>query len=305
MGRCVLCSLLLLTAQPAFGQKALTWKWKQDDTFYVNTSSRVRQTLTIEGAGGKDQGREVSQEFGHTTRLRYTVRKVDAAGNAEIVQRVERVLIRCKLPLEKDQATERDDDSLKGAELVLHVTPRGEVTKVEGVEKLLAKLGGGDVGKRKRAVLAEALSAESLKKQASQAFGFLPAEPLKKGLHWTRPAGVAFGPLGRLDAERVYVYDGSLKDKGPVKIAFTTEVKGFTPGKPGPAGLLVTSGKFKPAKGKGSLEFDAARGRLIKADSGLKLEGDITFKDPDSETEYRGHLTQEQAIQTTVSDKPK
>jgi hypothetical protein len=332
MGRFVLGALLLFVARPALGQDGLTWKWKQGDTFYVSNFNHIKQTLKLEATPGRANGREVSQEFEQAAVFRYSVRAVNKDGSAELGQRVEQVVIRtgdsltapiwtllsrvtmlARFSLDADQ-TIRSDDSLKGVELVLHVTPRGEVTKVEGADKLLKKLEKlADSSKLKRAligalpwwmVVVEVVEwSEALRKQATQALGFLPDNPLKKGLRWQRPAGLALGALGHLDGERTYAYDGSPTGKGPVTITFTTVVKGFEPGKGGAEGPRVTRGKIKTAKGEGRLEFDPAAGRLLNAQSRLELDGDITFKDPEGDTEYRGRLTQEHRTQTLVTDK--
>ena len=298
MARFVLCGLLLLVTRPTFGAGAPVWKWKEGDTFYVRTVSRIKQNFAIEDARGlkgkpgiADVGREVSQEYEHTTLLSYTVRKVNKDGSAELVQKLEETTIRSGDALLKKDAGPSDtpprkDTSLKDTPLVLHVTPAGIVTKVEGQKELLKKLAGNDSGKE--AVLAAALSEEALKKQTTQSLGFLPPQPLKKGMHWKKPAGLPLGPLGDLDAERTYAYDGSPSDKGPLKITFTTAVKSFTPGKVPSRTVQVIGGKLKATEGKGSLEFDAAAGRLVKASSSLKLQGELTFKNGD--TEYRGQL---------------
>lgn len=305
MTRFVLGGLLLLVTGPAFGADAPIWKWKEGDTFYVQTVSRVKQTFAVEGKrGSADTGREVSQEYEHTTLLSYTVRKVNKDGSAELVQKLEETTIRSGDTLLKKDTKPGDtpplkDTSLKDTPLVLHVTPAGVVTKVEGQKELLKKLAGNDSSKQ--AVLAEALSEESLKRQTTQSLGFLPTQPLKKGLSWKKPAGLPLGPLGDLDAERTYTYDGSPSDKGPLKITFTTAVKKFTPGKVRSRTVQVIGGKLKATESKGSLEFDVAAGRLVKASSSLKLQGELTFKNGD--TEYRGQLKQEQASETKVMDK--
>src|SRR5262249_20067080 len=197
--------------------------------------------------------REVRQAFEHTTLISYTVRKAEKDGGAVLVQKVERAAV-------KGPEATRTDEGVAGAELVLHVSPRGEVTKVEGHDKLLRRLAGGDSGRR--AVLAAALSEESLKRQATQALGLLPDGPAKKGQKWKQPAELDLGPLGRLKVEREYTCeDPGDKDKGVARFSSTTTVKGYEPGKGRSPAFQITRGQFKAAEGSGSLEFNADAGR--------------------------------------------
>src|SRR4051812_48490973 len=46
------CVLAALAASPAAAQVEMRWKWKQDAAFYVQTVTRVKQTLVIEDPRG-------------------------------------------------------------------------------------------------------------------------------------------------------------------------------------------------------------------------------------------------------------
>src|SRR5262249_62006885 len=100
-----------------------------------------------------------------------------------------------------------------GAELVLHVSPRGEVTRVQGQDSLLDRVAGTETSKRES--VRAALSEESLKRAATAALGFLPEGKIKDGASWTRSAALDLGALGRLGVEYRYRYEG--KGKGEDK----------------------------------------------------------------------------------------
>jgi hypothetical protein len=340
MRRSVVCAVVLLVCvgicRPAQGQGQgqgeLTWKWKEGETFYVETVSKVTQKLLVEDprtAGkkkepGKERNandREIHQVFQHTTVLSYTTRKVEKDGSAVVVQKVEWVLLKSGDKLRGEVI--KEDDSLVGAELVLHVKPTGEVTRVEGQKKLLEKLTARDT--EKESLFAGALSEASLKKAANQALAFLPqSSGERKEKTWKRPAELALGAFGRLTVEHVYKYEGegSGKDKDVAKISFTTDVKSFEPARarsksptavePEPAtgtgkgkgistAYQVERGTFKATEGKGTLEFNTATGRLVRATSGIQFIGDLTIKNVDNV--YHTHLTQEQTAETKVMDK--
>ncbi len=315
MRRLALGGLLLLgLALPAPAQVELTWKWKEGDKFYAQVVTAVKQTLVVEGPRGdgapgaaRDAGndREVRQEYEQTALLSYTVKKANKDGSAELVQRVEGLTVKGPDAAKVDtQLGPRERLADGGAELTLHVGPRGEVTKVEGADKLLERLAGNDSGARR--ALEEALSPDALKKAASQALGFLPKDKVKAGDNWDRKAELSLGALGRLKVEHRYTYPGKGEggDKGLERIAFTTAVTGFEPNKGGSSALpfQVTEGNFKSADGKGSALFDAEKGRLVRATSSLRLDGTLTIKNV--ATTYRTRLEQEQTSTITVMDKP-
>jgi len=277
--------------------------------------------------------REVRQAFVHTTLLRYKVRKVNEDGSAEVVQTLLKASTAApKDPAKKDEPERPKNDDLlgpvgstPGAELVLHVTPAGEVTRVEGQEELLKKLAGTDTGKRQ--AIRDALSEESLKRALTHALGFLPGEKVKAGASWKRSADLNLGALGRVEVEHRYTCEGKGADenKGLEQIERTTRLVDFDPDplrvwpsqvplgvavggvataavRPRPQ-FRVTEGHFSVAEGKGTFFFDAEKGQLVRASTSMKLEGKLTIRHSFDRI-YRTRLVQEQTTQTTVMDKP-
>jgi hypothetical protein len=362
MGRIGLCGALLAVVVPglASGQVGLAWKWKKDDVFDVRTETTVKQTLVVEdprgdvvvpaplgaalggpalAASGKAvarntfNDREVQQAFVHTVLLRYKVRKVNDDGSAEVVQTLLKASTApIKDPAKKDDPVRPKNDEVlgpvgdkPGAELVLHVLPAGEVTRVEGQEELLKKLAGTDTGKRQ--AIRDALSEESLKRTLTHALGFLPGEKVKAGASWKRNADLNLGALGRVEIEHRYSYEGKGTDenKGLEQIERTTRLVDFDPdpqqvwpsqdalgaavggvapavARPRSLSFRVTEGRFSSSEGKGTFFFDAEKGQLVRASTRMKLNGTLTIRN--SGATYRTRLVQEQTAQTTVMDKP-
>ena len=323
--------LLVLAVPGRAADEGLAWKWKEGETFYVRTVTTIEQKLVIEDASRKAPApvahgligrlvaeaagiatnplgpydREVRQHFEHTTLLSYKVQKVNKDGSATVLQRVEGAAVRAP----KDEVS-KADPVLRGAELTLHVTSRGEVTKVEGADKLLEKLAGG-AGARKDTLRA-ALAEESLRKSATQALGFLPPRGTRAGGAWQGQVELALGPLGRFTVRRSYrdAGEGSGDDKGLAHLAFTASVSNYRPEKTGKGGprpsdeFQVTEGSLD-GTGKGDLYFNAAAGRLVRAETSLKLQGRLTVHRADDRIvkDWRLRLTQEQTTRTTVMDK--
>jgi len=339
MRRFGLCGALLLAVvwvAPAHGQVELAWKWTKDGQFYVRTETKVQQTFVVEdpredvpappaplgtvvgalGLAGTGKAiarntsndREVRQGFTHIAYLHYKVLEVNKDGSAKVSQQVVKELKVAKDPPDKDEDNSPKSDEVlgppepdkPGAELILHVKASGAVTKVEGQEKLL-KLLGTDTGKRE--ALQEALSEESLKKTLSESLGFLPVGKVNAGAAWKRTAGLNLGPLGRLEVEHDYAYEGKGEgeDKNFDRIVRTTRLvrfKGFD--KP-TLSFRVTEGRFPVAQGKGTYVFDTAKGRLVRGSTSMKLEGKLKILNGDKT--YRTRLVQQQSTTTTVMDK--
>jgi hypothetical protein len=303
-------ALLVLVAVggTAAAQTELAWKWKEGQTFYVETTTQVKQTAIVADPTARplaapgllgwalatlppkgDNDRELSLKFELVSLVRYTVKKANADGSAEVEQAVLKQLVKAA-DVEKDAA-------LSEVALTLHVDARGRVSKVTGLDKLLASLSDLDSGKR--ATLTALLSPEVVSRSATQALGFLPPKAAKT---WEQEVDAALGPLGTLILTRSFTAEGS----GKQKLSWTVKDGRYQPGKapdkgPSPS-ALVTGGQFGRIEGSGSLTFDAEAGRLVDGTSTLKLKGFVTVKSGDAV--YRMTITQEQEAKTRVLDQP-
>src|SRR5205807_1886540 len=124
----------------------------------------------------------------------------------------------------------------------------------------------------------------------TQALGFLPKGKVNKGATWKQSAELGLGALGQLKVEHTYKYEGdsSDKDKDVAKISFTTDIKSFEPHKSASApegqpakrtstAYQVERGTLKATEGKGTLEFNTAAGRLVRATTSLQFTGELTI----------------------------
>lgn len=300
--------VLVVAGGTAAAQTELAWKWKEGQTFYVETTTEVKQTaivadpnarpLTAPGVIGwalatlppkGENDRELSLKFELYSLVRYTVKKANADGSAEVEQTVLKQLVKAP-DVEKDAA-------LSSASLILHVDARGRVSKVTGLDKLLESLAGLDTGKR--ATLTAILSPEAVRRSATQALGFLPAKAART---WEQEVDAGLGPLGTLTLTRSFTAEGS----GKSRLSWTVKDGRYQPGKAtdkGPAPTaLVTGGSFGLIEGSGSLTFDAEAGRLVDGTSTLKLKGFVTIKSSDAV--YRMTIAQDQEAKTRVLDQP-
>jgi hypothetical protein len=329
------CILLILAGRQGSAQVELKWKWKQDDTFYVQTITKVKQHLVLEDSRSdtllwrvrgavclgplsgsycgslaaastlaaapivmprsSEADKEIKQEYEHTSWLRFRVTKRNEDGSAILVQRVEK-----ERGSVKGADVEKEDTTLDDIELTLHVDARGEVTKVEGAAKLLERLAANETGKRK--ALAEPLSEESLKASAGQSLSVMPGKAVKSGESWARPVELKLGGLGRIRLERTFTLD-SVADKGVTKVAgvsFNSRVVEYQPGQGRGAAFQIVEGNWAEAESKGNLDIDVDSGRAIGATSTMKLSGYLTMRN--SEVTFRIRLMQEHTTTMKVVD---
>jgi hypothetical protein len=305
--------VLLAASETVQAQGELAWKWKPDQKFYVETVTQVNQTVVVADPAARprrtsglvgwvvsqmpptgDNDREVQLKYELITLTRYTVKKVNADGSAEVEQAVEKLVVKGP-EVEKDAAG-------PGLALTLHVDARGRVSKVGGADRLLDELAERDSGKR--ATLAAALSAEAVQRAATQALGFLPDEAAREGLTWEREVDAALGALGTLKLTRACKVAG-VSDK-QAKITWKVKAPHYEAVKPSESGptpsAVVTAGTLRRVEGDGALTFDREAGRLVEGTSTLKIGGYLTMKN--GGTLYHLTVSQEQESKTRVLDKP-
>src|SRR5262245_58290356 len=207
--------VLAVVGGTAAAQTELAWKWKEGQTFYVETTTRVKQTvivadpsarpLTAPGLLGRalatlppksDNDRELSLKFDLLSLVRYTVKKANKDGSADVEQAV--------LAQSVKGADVEKEAGLSKLGLTLHVDAQGRVSKVTGLDKLLETVSDLDSGKR--ATLSAVLSPEAVARSATQALGFLPQKAART---WEQEVDAALGPLGTLTLTRSYTAEGS------------------------------------------------------------------------------------------------
>jgi Family of unknown function (DUF6263) len=282
--------LLLLggLAVPAYGQVKLEWKFKEGDTFWVETTSKTRQTRQA-------MGRESKSELDQTTVWRFTVLK--AAADATVIEQVLE-----SLDAKANAADPKLAERMKGARFALTLDAKREITRFEGYDDFLDRLANGNDTIKK--VLGNILSEDAIKQTAAEAFTTLPGKPVKQGDKWQRKTSVALGPLGSLDVDNNLTYEGKAKidDKEAEKITQAPNVT-FTP--PKAAGLAgfptIAKADLKADAARGTIYFDAAAGRMVQAEMKTHLKGTMTLTGAGKDVE--ADIDLEQTVTTRYLDK--
>jgi hypothetical protein len=286
--------LASVTALPARGEGALEWKFKEGDTFYLQTVSTFKQSM-------KAMGKELKQDVGLSSVMGYEVEKVGADGTIVLKQTIESVQINTS------GGAVAPDEKLQGASVTITLAPQKstlkvegkeqeikklEVVKLEGYDALVEKLSGYDPmkstgDKTVYDLIKSILTPQSLQQSARQSLlAYLPHNKTmpKPGDGWIGlPTLVSLGPLGDMEITDNYKYEGQgkLNDKDYEKISFTIKAAYTLPKLDKPAdkapSFTATKGKVDVEDGKGTLYFDAVAGRLMQFESSLRTKGTLSL----------------------------
>jgi hypothetical protein len=265
----------------------LELKFQEGDTFYIETTNNTKQTM--EFAGMKQESDSES-----TTVTRFKVLKVDKDATV-IEQKIESMKNKTSGGL---PGADKIMDSLKGQTFKLTLNAKGEVTKLEGYDEFMKKLGSDNDATAK--LLKSFMSEDTLKASAAESFAFLPDKAVNKGDTWKRTQAVPLGPLGNLKGETTYTDKGPGKDGQEITFEQTLA---YSPPKEDDAGLpfKITKGEMKAEKASGTMVFDVSKGRLVRTDSTMKMKGSLTFEVAGTSTTLNLELAQNS--KSRVSDK--
>jgi Family of unknown function (DUF6263) len=259
-------------ARNARAQEILRWKFSAGDVLKYTTEQTTMMTVKV-------MGRERKQKRAQTTTYTWSVKGVSATGDADIVQRIDRLTMKVEappyMPFEFDSSSpkgavpepfEAEVKQLKaaiGAEFSFKMKPSGEIESIKIPEATLKKLREGlpaDEGEQ------GALSEQALKDMVSQSSPPpFPQVPLEAGKSWSSKPNRIPLPLGTLVLERTFTFQGpDPVNPKLMKIAMEGRVA-LEPAQ------NVTA-KIRLQDGKGSISFDNESGRLVSSRGTQKTE---------------------------------
>jgi hypothetical protein len=276
-------------ASPAAAQAPIEWKLKVGDKFYLRNVTTTKQTL-------KALNKDVPQNSEQTIVLGFSVEE-KAGENFLLKETVEEVTVK---PEKGDPVS---DPRLPGVTFLLTVSPKWEILKFDGYDKLVDKLAGDDPAVRTALTLT--LPEEVFKKTVREAMAFLPDRAVKDGETWERSVEEPLGPLGTLRETRTYKLDvkEDFGGKKVDKITFTTAVDFKAGKKVDNLSYYVISGRVEVKESKGTIHFDAAASQLVQIKSDLKLVGTMVLSI--SDTKVDAVVEQEQStVVTVLKEKP-
>jgi hypothetical protein len=281
--------LVLALTGSAFAEEALTWKFKEGETIYIETVNTQKQTVTT-------AGKKQVQDLDITSVNRFTVKKTDKDGTV-LEQKIESINLKSNPPLPTELSKL---NALKGSTLTVTLDPTGKVTKLEGYEQMIRSAvpsANDPVGRMIQVVMSE----QSVKQALNETFNFLPAKPANKGDTWKRESTVPLGPFGTITTENNYTYQGPGKDGDEIAVKPTVS---YTPPKAAESTLpfQIAKGELKMDSAQGTIVFDNKAGKLVRQDLTFTVKGTLTIEAGGKETALELQL--EQKIQTRLTGPP-
>jgi len=274
---------LILAAAPN-DTYTLQWKLKEGDVFYNKTSVDMNQTIEL-------MGNKVDQKIGMKTVLKL---KVKSAKQGAMV--VEMTYLENKIDAQGLPGA-NIGENLKNITFTATLNDKMEVTKLEGYDKFLEALGGGDEDQKK--LMKTMMPETTVRQMFSQTFVIGPGKPVAVGGTWDRKTAVSMGPLGNVEMKEGFKLDAV---KGDVATISQKADISFKPAD-GDGGLpfKITKADLKAEKFTGTHQFDMKAGRLTESKVDATMAGDMTISAAGQTIDAK--LTQKMTTVTTITEK--
>lgn len=253
----VLALTLALAAPP--DEINLAWKLKEGDVFYCKSKMVMDQTITA-------AGQNVDQSMTTETVVRYKVTSVKPGATVVEMTYLSNTTTAKGLP-----GANAGNDKLKGVTLTATLDAKMEVAKLEGYDKVLDAISGGN--DQVKAVVKSILPEATVKEGLNSTFALVPGNTIKVGGTWKHDANVSVGPLGDVSLERSSKLD-AVKD-GTAEVSWTGTGK-FKAGDGALQGVKFTKIDLKMDKLGGSYTFDLTTGQLKESKSKMEMSGEMT-----------------------------
>ncbi|MFO0950974.1 MAG: DUF6263 family protein [Isosphaeraceae bacterium] len=263
--RVLACAAAAVLLTAAVGENAgaatLRWKFKAGESLHYQMDQKTVTTIKL-------AGQEIKTTLNQTVDSTWSVESVAADGSAQMSQTIERIRTKIEAAfgsIEYDSASGKEPTgpiaqgilpalkALVGAKFRYKMSPLGELSDVVVAEGLVDKLKESAPASGGAAVVSE----ERLKDLIHQSSLPLPAEDLVKDKSWTRIGKVPSGPIGELNVEKIYKYEGPAD--GGDKIGLTLKI---TIQPPENAAFTVKLGK---QTGGGNFVFNNESGRVVSS----------------------------------------
>jgi hypothetical protein len=295
----------LTAATPAADTTTLKWKFEKDKPFYQEMSSDTTQKMKVAGS-------EINNTQKQTFYFSWTpVEEKD--GTWVLKQKIEGVKMKIEIsgspPIDYDStkegaATTPLSDFFKvlvGSEFKLTIDKDMKVTKIEGRDEFIKKLGGANP--QMEPLLKQILSEDALKEMADPTFAAVKTGEIKVNDTWERPSKFDMGPIGKYNNVYKYTYQG--KDQGNNKldrIKVDTTVKYEKPDDAAFGGGLpfkIKTAELTPKNATGFVLFDNEKGRVEGSESNLELSGKLGIEIGGQTTNVELSQTQKTSVKTT------
>lgn len=292
--RLALAVLILAVFAPVLQADEIRWKFKEGDVFYAQETTEMKMEMSFLGNNQPMESKTVVIS-------KLTIKKTNPDGSVVLERKIESQKTEASMPAGVD--LDALNKKMEGATFTITLSPKFEVAKIEGYDDFIKRLVGDcdTTGPFLKASLSE----ETIKRSLDELFLFVPGKAVSVGDKWERKSKVPMGPMGSLQTQTNYKYEGKEGDLD--KISYESTLKYEKP-KEGDGNAAMPfkliKGDMKADKAKGVIKFDSARGRLSENQASVNLEMKLTVDVNGQEIDME--LRQEQKSTFKVSDsKPK
>jgi len=282
----------------------IAWKFEKDKKVYQEMVTKTTQNMKV-------MNQEVNQTQEMTFFFVWDLRDEDKDKSMTLGQKIDGVKLRIEIagnqitydstnPASANTTLAEFFKNLVGSEFKLTLDKDMKVTKVEGRDEFLKKLGQSN--QMMEPLLKKVLNENALKQMADPTFGMVPGKPVGVGESWTRETKLDLGPIGSYKNTYKYTLE-SVDPQGVAKIKVEMNLNYEAPVDVG-EGLpfRIKSAKLASKDSGGSITFDTNKGRLDKSDLRIKLEGDLEIEISGQTSKVE--IKQDQNTTISTSDSP-
>jgi RNA polymerase sigma factor (sigma-70 family) len=279
----------------------LRWKFEKGKPFYQEITTETDQQMKV-------MGKDVVQHQKQTFYFRWTPKEQYRDDDWVMTQRVEGVKIDIDIGgnrLRYDSTGEgaKADGplaefykALVGSEFELTVPAQAQGLRVKGIDRFLRKL----ETTTRAAVPAECFT--DFNQMLGIWFAALPHQPVQVGDTWTRRNRFSIGPIQGFDAAYCYTYAGKEGSLDKIMVACTLGYQLKEPGKNGEFPFQVKKADLTTGKGTGVILYDRVKGRIVRSEMTLTLQGQLTVAQGLGEFQTEFKQMQKMQVRTTDTD---
>ncbi len=260
-------AVLVVVASWAVGAEAaetLRWRFQPGETLRFSIQQKSAMTAKMAGTERKSSQTQ-------TVEMSWKVKAVDASGEAEITQRIDRIQLRAEMPpympLEFDSATTKGDPpgfeqitrqlrAQVGAEFTFKMKANGEITDIKLAEETLKQLRAAAPPGGPEGEISEQAIKETLLLQSSPPS--FPEGPIEPGKSWSPKPTRLPVPAASLIMEKTFTYRGP-DPKSPNLLLVDIGAKA----KIEPVEGVDIKLTIRNQDGKGTLVFDGQAGHVV------------------------------------------
>ena len=260
-------AVLLCSASPLPAQTSLAWRFRTGDTFSVE--QHVVQSTALE-----TKNKPFQQKSEWKLQSRWHVKETNK-DSAKLLVTVDSLNSKTYTGDGKVGLPSKEDELWRGAEFSFTVDPQGHLRDLKGHETLLKKLAGDSPQRLK--ILTALKPPDFFQALFQDVLGPLPDSSVQPGDRWQCSAVDSMSIFGTLAQATEFAYQGPQEGLHTALSVTKTTYKAPRYAIENDV-FRITKGEVKADDGKGSLLFDAERGRMRRVHKSINVRGDLTLE---------------------------